>query len=167
MDLKAELLKEHSKQQCDLIVQYIGKSPERFASLMELFFSGPYRITQRAAWPMSYCIRNHPSLVKPYLHKLINLLSDPSVHNAVTRNITRLLQDIEIPKQYHGKIMSRCFEFIQSPEAKPAVKAFSLTILENLSHQYPGIIPEIRLIIEDRWPMETAAFRSRARKFIS
>jgi hypothetical protein len=29
---------------------------------------------------------------------------------------------------------------------------------------YPGIKQELKLIIEERWPYETAAFRSRAKK---
>jgi hypothetical protein len=46
------------------------------------------------------------------------------------------------------------------------VKAFSLSILQNLSQQYPEIKKEVRLIIDERWPYETAAFHSRAKKFM-
>jgi hypothetical protein len=47
-----------------------------------------------------------------------------------------------------------------------AVKAFSLTILENLCKTYPEILPEIKTIIEARWEEETPAFRSRAGKIL-
>ena len=63
--------------------------------------------------------------------------------------------------------MGICFDFIQSNEIAIAVKAFSLTILQNLSRQYPDIIPELKLIIEERWEHETAAFRSRAKKILN
>jgi hypothetical protein len=166
MNLRDTILEENSKKQCDKIVRYIGSNKERFAELMKLFFAGEYRVTQRAAWPMSYCVRNHPELVKPYFKKLLDNLSKKEIHGAVVRNTVRLLQDVDIPKKFHGQLMDDCFRFIQSHETEVAIKAFSLTILHNLSKQYPEILPEIKLIIEERWEHETAAFRSRARKIM-
>jgi hypothetical protein len=62
--------------------------------------------------------------------------------------------------------MNDCFEFIAGNDTPIAVKAFSLTILENLSASYPDIKPELKLIIEERWQYETAAFHSRAKKIL-
>lgn len=166
MNLKETILKEHSKKQCDKIVKYIGSSRERFADLMKLFFEGEYRVTQRAAWPMRYCVKNHPELMKPYFGKLLGNLCKKGLHDAVIRNSVRLLQDLDIPKKYHGKLMSICFDFIQSNETPVAVKAFSLSILQNLSKQYTEIFPELKLIIEERWEHEAAAFRSRGKKIL-
>ena len=62
--------------------------------------------------------------------------------------------------------MTAYFDFIQSPETPIAVKAFSLSILSNLSADYPEIRSELRLIIEQQWEHATPAFRSRARKIL-
>ncbi len=166
MDIKSALIKEHSKKQCDRIVNYIGDDKKRFAELMEIFFKGEYRLTQRAAWPMSYCVRKHPGLIRPYFKRLLDNLNKKGLHDAIRRNTVRLLQDVDIPKQFHGRVMNLCFDFIASNDTAVAIKAFSLTILENLSKQYPDIIPELKLIIEERWEHETAAFRTRARKIM-
>ena len=160
------LLEEHSKAQCNKVVAYVGNDKDRFAQLMKLFFEGEYRVTQRAAWPMSYCVRKHPELITPYFKKLIEKLGKPGEHDAVVRNIVRLLQDVHIPEKFHGQVMTICFNFIQSNETAVAIKAFSLTILKNLSKQYPEIRSEIKTIIEERWEYETAAFRARAREFL-
>ena len=82
------------------------------------------------------------------------------------RNTVRLLQEIDIPKKYHGEVMNLCFDYIISPVEKPAVKASSLTILANLSKEYPDIKQELKTIIEDRWNVETAAFRARGKKIL-
>jgi hypothetical protein len=166
VNLEKELLKKQSRGHCNRIVKYIGKDEVRFKELVKLFFRGEYRLTQHAAWPMSYCIANHPELAKPYYRKFINQLSDQRAHPAAKRNIVRLLQFIEIPKSLHGRLMDICFRFIGSPEEAIAVKAFSLHILENLSAIYPEILPELKTIIEARWEFETPAFRSRARKIL-
>jgi len=76
----------------------------------------------------------------------------------------RPLQDVKIPEPFHGVVMNTCFEFISSPAEAVAVKAFSLTVLENLSRIYPEILPELKLVIEERWEHETVAFRTRAKK---
>lgn len=164
MDILESLRKEHSKKQTDRIVKYIGADKKRFARLIELFFRGEYRITQRAAWPLSYCVRAHPQLIDPYFKPLLENLARKDIHVAVIRNTVRLLQDVTIPEKHQGRVMSTCFDFLQSPETPIAVKAFSLTILSNLSKDYPDIRGELRLIIDEQWEHSTAAFRSRAKK---
>jgi hypothetical protein len=167
MLVKDLLLVEHSRKQCDRITAFIGDDKRRFAELMELFFSGEYRVTQRAAWPLSYCVRKYPELIRPYFKPLLDNLAKKNLHNAVIRNSVRLLQEVTIPKKFQGQLMSICFEFIQSNETAIAIKAFSLTILQNMTKQYPEIIPELKLIIDERWEIESAAFRSRAKKILS
>jgi len=166
MDLLNLLRAEHSKKQTDRIVGYIGADKDRFALLMKLFLQGEYRITQRAAWPLSYCVRHHPELIGPYFTPLLDNLARQDIHVAVIRNTVRLLQDVTIPKRYHGRVMSVCFDFVQAPETPIAVKAFSLSILSNLSADYPEIRGELKLIIEEQWEHATPAFRSRAKKIL-
>jgi hypothetical protein len=166
MDLQNLLAAEHSKRQCDRIVTYIGGDAKRFGELVKLFFHGEYRITQRAAWPLSYCVRQHPELIRPYFKPLLDNLARKDIHVAVIRNTLRLLQDVDIPKRYHGRVMSFCFDFIQSVDTPIAVKAFSLTVLHHLAVEYPEIRGELRLIIEEQWEQATAAFRSRAGRIL-
>ena len=164
--MRAEILKEHSRSQCNKIVHWIGNTQARFDELMQLFFSGEYLLTQRAAWPLGYCVIAHPTLIDKHLAPLIAFMQKPGVHNAVKRNTLRLLQVVHIPENYEGTIMDLCFSYITNPREKAAVKAFSLTVLSNLARQYPEILPEIRLVIEERWNSETPAFRSRAKKIL-
>jgi hypothetical protein len=167
IDICQLLREEHSKKQKDRIVRYIGDDKKRFAILIELFFKGEYRITQRAAWPLSYCVRSHPELIQPYFRPLLDNLKRKDIHISVIRNTVRLLQDVDIPKRYHGRVMSICFDFIQVPETPIAVKAFSLSILSNLAGEYPEIRGELKLIIDEQWEHATPAFRSRARKALA
>ncbi len=166
MDLRAAILKEHSRKQTDKIVKWIGKSEERFAELIELFFNAEYRIVQRASWAVNYVAENNPPMIQPYLGRLIKNYSKTDIHPAVKRNTIRLLQFIDIPKKFHGPVMNICFNAIESNTEAVAVKAFALSVLEKLSKQYPEILPEIRLIINARWEHETAAFRSRAKRIL-
>jgi len=166
MNLRATILKEHSRNTRDKIIKWVGNSQQRFDELFELFITDEDLVMQRAAWPVSYIIIAHPQLIQKHFDRLIKNLSKSKLHAAVKRNTVRLLQDIDIPQRFHGDIMNICFNYVASPEEPAAVKAFSLTILQNLSDQYPEIRNELKLIIDERWNYETAAFRSRARKIL-
>lgn len=164
--LRETILKEQSKANCTKIVNWIGDSQPRFDELFHLFLTDEYRVVQRTAWPLSYCVINHPELIQKYFSKLIKNLRKPKLHDAVKRNTIRLLQHITIPERLHGEVMNLCFGYIASNVEPVAVKAFSLTVLQNLSKQYPEIRNELKLVIEERWDHESAAFRSRAKKIL-
>lgn len=166
MKLREQLLKEHSRVNCDKIVAWIGNDQQRFDELFALFLSDEYRVVQHAAWPLSYAVIQHPQLIKTHFTKLVANLRKPGIHSAVKRNTMRLLQDIDIPARLHGRIMDACFNYIVDPAEAIAVKAFSLTVLEKLSRQYPDIIPEIKLLITENYERETPAFRVRAKRFL-
>lgn len=166
MHLEYEILKEHSKEQCGKIVAWVGSSQPRFDELFALFLQGEYRITQRASWPLSYCVEAHPGFIKKNFDKLLDNLQRPGLHDAVKRNTIRLLQYVTIPEKFQGKVMDICFAYVASPTEAVAVKAFSLTVLGNLAKIYPDILPEIKLLIEEQLPHQTAAFKSRAKHFL-
>jgi len=164
MNLKQEILKEHSKRQTDRIIRFIGEDQKKFDELVQLFLHEEYRVVQRVAWPLSYIAIRHPHLISKHLVKIVRYAKNPRLHNAVKRNVVRFLQHIEIPKKLQGDVMDLCFYFLESPGEPVAIKAFSLTVLGNLAKLYPEIIPEIKLLVEHQIHQQSAAFRSRARK---
>jgi hypothetical protein len=166
MDLVQEILKENTKAQKDKIVKYIGNNHKRFAELIDIFLTGPYRVTQRAAWPLSYCVEEYPQLIKPHLKKLINYLNKDSINDAVKRNLVRLLQFIDIPKSKRGLAAEICFRFLNNKKEAIAIRVFSMTVLFNISKEEPELQSELLTIIEDLLPYESAGFRSRGGKII-
>lgn len=166
MNIRAALLKEHSKNQCNLIVKWVGNDQDKFDELFGLFLKDEYRVIQRAGWPVSYCVEKHPNLIQKHFSKLLKNLNKKGNHDAVKRNTIRLLQYVTIPEKFHGQVMDICFKYISSPTEAVAIKAFSITVLQNLARQYPEILNEIKLVIEERWDYETVAFKTRAKKLL-
>jgi len=166
MNLREQILKVHSKANSELIIKWIGNSPSRFNELLALFLHDEYRVVQRAAWSLAGAAINNPQLVAKHYGRLIKNLQKPPIHVAVTRNTVRLFAAIPVPEKFHGELMDICFRYIASSDETVAVKAFSLTILDRLSIPYPEIQNELKLVIEERWDHETAAFRSRAAKIL-
>ncbi len=166
MDIKTQLLVEHSRKNADLIIAYIGDDANRFSVLMDLFFNDEYRVVQRAAHVLSSVIEKYPQLIQPYFKKIIGYIGVENTPIAVQRNILRLLQFVEVPMQYHGQLIDICFNFILDPKAAIAVRAFSMYVANNIVKDYPELKSEFLLILESISPNEPPAIKSRLRKLL-
>lgn len=166
MDIQLALTQHHSKAITDKIVKYVGNDPARFSLLVNIYLKGPYRITQRAAWPLSICVMAHPKLIDEHLARILKFVKQPGNHDSVKRNTVRLLQFIEIPKRYHGKVIDMCFGYLTDLKEPIAIKVFSMTVLANLVKGIPELKEELRITIEDQMPYGSAGFVSRGRKVL-
>jgi hypothetical protein len=142
----------------------VGNDSNRFADLVRVFLAGPYRVTQRAAWSLSECVKAHPALIRPHLGKILGAAEKPGAHAAVKRNVVRLLQFISIPKTYQGKVATLSFNYLQDVHEPIAVRAFSMTVLTNLTKELPDLRNELIAVIEDQLPYGSPGFISRANK---
>lgn len=167
MNLRNEILKEHSKRQTLKIAKFIGNDKTKFKTLMHLFFNDEYRVVQRAAWVVNICTEAHPGLIKPYLNKMLDYLLQNPVHDAVKRNTVRIFQFITIPKRLIGKTASICFELLQSKNESVAVKVFAMSVLGRIVQNELEFKNELRLIIEEQLPYSTPGFLSRAKKVLN
>jgi hypothetical protein len=166
MDLRREILKKHSKEQKNKIVSYVGNSGQRFGELVEVFLEGPYRVTQRAAWPLTYVVEYNPELMLPHLKRILNFLDQKEIHDAVKRNVMRLLQFIEIPKQHESKVTELCFTYLNNRKEPIAIRVFAMTVLAKMAARHPELTKELVILIEDEMPFASPAFLSRGKKVL-
>jgi len=167
MNIREALRVEHSKRQTMAIVRYVGDDPKRFRELMAIFLGDEYRPTQRASWAVNYCVQHNPELVKPYLSKLIDLLDERDGHDAIRRNVARLLQFVEIPTRHQGRVFAACYDLVDDPKQPVAVRVFALTVAADLAKDKPDLMSELRLMCNKYLPTASAGFRSRARRVLS
>lgn len=164
--LSEQLHQEHSKPQALRLADWIGYDAERLVALMDIFLGSDYRLTQRSAWVLQLVARRAPELLEPWLPQMIAKTREPGVHDAVKRNVVRILEDVEIPDAVLDDLADVCFQFLADPKEAIAVRVFSMTVLEKICQKVPELKPELRLIIEEHWEHGTGAFRSRGRKIL-
>ena len=145
---------------------WINGSHEHFAELMKVFFDGNTRKNQYAAGVMIHCFDKWDYLLTPYLERLILNLQNDGLHDAIKRNTVRILQDVKIPENLHGILATICFRYLQNPSEAIAIKVFSMTIIHNLTKEYPELKEELKFILEEQMPFQSAGFRSRAGKIL-
>ncbi|MCH5598999.1 hypothetical protein [Niabella ginsengisoli] len=166
MNILSILEKPYTKEQANEIVNWVGDNQKHFDTLLNMFLNSDRIIVQRASWPLSYCVANHPDLINKHYKKLITQLNADNKPAAVRRNILRAFDQLpHLPEVHHGVIMDACFRFIEDPNEAIASQAFALGILAKLAKVYPEIKPELDAIIRIRMINAAPAFKSRAKKF--
>ncbi len=162
MNIREAIEAEHSIRQTNAIVDYIGTDAARFNELVEIFLGNEYRPTQRAAWPLTYCAQLHPELVKPHLANLIDQLERTDVHDAVIRNVARMLKFVEIPQQLKGRVIDICFRLVDDPQVPVAARVHAMTAIVDLAGDQPELIRELGMVVDKHADSTTIAFRKRA-----
>lgn len=167
MNIREQLLSEHSKENAELIANWIGNDSIRFQLLMNVFLNDEYRVVQRAAHVVGKVADKYPQIILPHIDSMVNRMLEPGLPVAVKRNVVRVLQYVDIPEKYHGDVMNICFDRLADVNETVAVRVFSMTILDNLSKYYPEIKQELHSILEDQLELGcTAGFKSRAKKIL-
>lgn len=160
------IMSDYSKEHILTVANEACTSKKRFKELVQCYLATDTELSKRAAWSLSWAARQKPEMVYTHIKELVLVLDKKGLHPAILRNAVRVLEEIDIPEEYHGEVMNACFGFIEKPDTAIAVKAFSLTVLYKLTKFYPEISHELKLIIEENWEHETPAFKSRGRKIL-
>lgn len=166
--IKGLLEEERSKIQTNKIIEFVGSDVERMKALMSFFLDRKWewRYNQWAAWPVGFIGRKQPELIYPYFDEMIAMMDNPT-HDAVIRNIIRILEVIEIPENYEGGIYDRCFKFLNDPNQTIAVRCFSMKVVFNISQKYPELQDELEASIKLHLPYGSAGFKSRGNRFLN
>lgn len=149
MNLKEEILKEHSKNQTLVIANYIGSNQQTFDELIHLLLHDEVLVAQRAAWVLRYSVEMYPFLIKKHLSSLINHLDKPDLHDSVKRNTLCLLRYVKIPDKLLGKIVDLCFRYLKNETEPIAVRAYSLNMLSEICAAYPELNHELKMVCND------------------
>ena len=167
MNIKQALDTEHSKDLTLRIINYIGDDADRMAELMACFFSDQYRLCQRASWAVGYMAEKNPTLLEPYLERMILNLNKP-IHDAIMRNTMRVFRDLPtIPDDLLGITADVCFRYVTTPSVAVAIRSFAKRVLEKICKKVPELKEELRLTLEDLMHYETApAFKSAAKDIL-
>lgn len=163
LKIKEQLRITHSKENSELIANYIGDDPSKFKELIELFLDQEYRISQRSAMVLAKCTDAYPHLITPHLDRIILNLKNPVI-DAVKRNTIRTLQDVHIPDHMLGEAADILFKIMMDRNEAVAIKVFTMTTLYNICIREPDLANELKIVIEDQLPYGSAGFKNRGLK---
>lgn len=131
---------------------------------MRLMLEDEYRVAQRAAYPVGYCARKHPALIRPWVGRMIQKMQEKNIHDAVRRNALRIFEEIEIPEKHCGTLFELSSQYLHDLSQPVAVRAFALIVMSNIAQKFPGLKNEVRLFAESLLQCGIPALESRGRR---
>jgi hypothetical protein len=123
------------------------------------------QLVQRSAWVMGQVLELYYELAEPWWKQLIHAAMFP-VHEAVTRNVLRVLDYAGIPESYEGTVITWCFDLLNDPAAPIAARCYAMGVIAEFSVKEPLLVPELVAILEEEYDRASPAFRARARKVL-
>ena len=147
MDLITHLEEENSKQNWQVVVDYVGNDSSRFDAVVNLFINGQQKIVQRIGQPFGTIAEKNPHFSFPYIPKLIAYLKANPI-DAVKRNVMRSFQWIELPEEYVGEIFDLGMLYLRTQSEAKAIKVFSLTDLRQICERYPELTADVIFQLE-------------------
>lgn len=165
MDIRKALIEDRSKSNIDRISGILIKKPELFDQLVTLTLSREKVVAARASWLFSNVLEKEPKLLNPYLPQVINHLKR-NIDDSVKRNLLRALQFCNIPENHWGELYDIGYKILTTRKNPVAIKVFSMTVLYHIVLKVPELKNELRIAIEDEFPLSSAGFKSRGRKIL-
>ena len=180
---KAELYKElnyvnHSREKRLKYANLLIDNPELIAPLLEIIFDVNDKISCRAAWVFEFMCSQKLSEIIPYLDTFTENIHNVHLDSAV-RPVAKVCEYLiyanysktdtpitsHLSTKHKEKITEACFDWMIS-DKKVAPKAYAMTSLYLLGLEYDWIHPELALILERDFKMQSAAFKARARQIL-
>lgn len=161
MDIKS-LLSDSRKETICHVGRKIDDDLHLIEQTIELAFQDVERVSARAVRVLNFIAEKYADIfVEHYplfIHKLKAVESD-----SVKSGILRLFSLAALPGDEDdiGRLMALCFEYIENPQQKAAIKVYALEILYRISHIYPEIKYELILLIKKYIHYEKPSFYSR------
>lgn len=163
MNLRAELLREHSARQTRRLTDYACAHPTHLAQLLQLFWYGAAREQQLAADVLGWVGQQRPQWLVPHLPALLATAQPgQGQHPAIRRAVARVLQFVPVPEEWQALAFDTCLALLKAPAEPVAVRAYALRAVARLAAPYPELAVEAVAAIENTSSTsQSAALRSR------
>jgi hypothetical protein len=166
INLREELLREHSAKQTRRLTAYACSHPHCFAELLKVFWYGTPREQQLAADVLGWVGEKRPKWLVPHLAGLLAAVhAGAEQHPAVRRGVARVLQFMPVPEEWQARVFDTCLGLLVAPMEPVATKVYALSAAARVAVRYPELAAELVEAAEKTLGLtNSAALRSRAAK---
>ena len=180
---KTELYKElnyvnHSREKRLYYANLVIENSELITPLLEILFEVDDKISCRAAWVFEFMCGEKLEEIIPHLNLFTENIAKVHLDSAV-RPVAKVCEYLikayyskndhtiktALTESHKEKIIEACFDWMINDE-KIAPKAYAMNSLFLLGTEYDWIHPELTIILERDFQMQSSGFKARARHIL-
>jgi len=168
----------HSREKRLYYANLLIDSPKLIPELLNILFMVDDKISPRAAWVFEFMCGERLESIIPHLDKFTKNINTVHLDSAV-RPVAKVCEYLvkayysKTPNKiqqallpiYRERIIECCFDWMINDE-KIAPKAYSMNSLFLLGRDYDWIHPELVIILERDYQMQSSGFKARARQIL-
>ena len=168
----------HSREKRLYYANLVINNPNLIPRLLEILFMVDDKISPRAAWVFEFMCGENLNTIIPYLDCFTEKMNTVHLDSAV-RPVAKVCE--YLIKAYYSKqdsaikhalntvhqkrIIESCFDWMINDE-KIAPKAYAMNTLFLLGSDHKWIHPELKIILERDYQMQSSGFKARARHIL-
>jgi len=178
-----ELYKEldyvnHSREKRLFYAKMVIENPGLIPKLLNILFMVNDKVSCRAAWVFEFMCSENLEEIIPYLDCFTGNMNKIHLDSAV-RPVAKICEYLikayysktdnkiktALQAKHREKIIEACFDYMINDE-KIAPKAYSMNTLFLLGKDYDWIHPELIIILERDFLIQSSGFKARARHIL-
>lgn len=168
----------HSREKRLHYANLVIDNPDLIPKLLDILFMVDDKISCRAAWVFEFMCGENLEAAIPYLDDFTKNVSKVHLDSAV-RPVAKVCEYLvkayyskndnniktALSPQHKERIIEACFDYMINDE-KIAPKAYAMNSLYLLGQDYDWIHPELTLILERDYQMQSSGFKARAKHIL-
>lgn len=168
----------HSREKRLYYAHLLQNNPYLIPKLLDILFRVDDKISPRAAWVFEFMCNHDINTIIPYLDTFTSNMHKVHLDSAVrpvakiceflakayTSKVDNKIKDA-LTETHKERIIETCFDYMINDE-KIAPKAYSMNTLFLLGRYYDWVHPELVLILERDFQMQSSGFKARARHIL-
>lgn len=168
----------HSREKRLFYANMVIDNPSLIPKLLDILFMVDDKISCRAAWVFEFMCGEHLEAIIPHLDTFTDHMHRVHLDSAV-RPVAKVCEylikayysklDNEIKSallpKHKEKIVEACFDWMINDE-KIAPKAYAMNTLYLLGNDFDWIHPELVMILERDYQIQSSGFKARARHIL-
>lgn len=168
----------HSREKRLYYANLVIDNPNLVPILLDILFMVDDKISPRAGWVFEFMCGENLEAVIPYLDTFTQNIGKVHLDSAV-RPVAKVCEYLitayysktenkiqsALSPIHHERIIEACFDWMINDE-KIAPKAYAMNTLYLLGKDYDWVHPELVMILERDYQMQSSGFKARARRIL-
>jgi len=167
-ELKGMVYRMMGSSEVGWIASSAASNPVLFRKLIDFTEDKDPRIVFRSSWALTKVCDTNPSLFNNFLPVIIRKLlmcNNESAKRSFLKILT-LTGTTSLSESDRGQLTEVCFSLLRTKESAIAVKAYSMDVLYEISHDYPDIIHELAAALSMIPDDGSAGIKSKSRSLL-